>query len=567
MSEEISFSIPPVCKPPIEKIVFVEPKCCMKPLDCEISLNIGLFFDGTRNNRFSDMPFNSHTNIARLYDAYRDRPGEGYYAIYFPGVGTSFPEIGEHGEHTSGTAFAIGAESRVLFGLLAVINRINRSVFFEQDLIDSIQIKALCGYSTMSATERIALEKIGLSGSLAGDGSGLCLRESALCSLANELEKKLHSKEVPKIKMCFIDVFGFSRGAAEARVFCQWFAQLLTGEKFAGISVRLRFLGIIETVASAGYSDGILGTITNTTGGHVGWANEKYLPIHPMVENCLHQVAMHELRKNFPLDEVTVDGALPPRCQEVAYPGAHSDVGGGYEPEELGVSIGKNLSESDAMKLSQIPLNHMLECAIAAGVPFSKTQAAGKSGYDPFAVAPATQKAFDDFLSISAMTPRMLCDWMQPYLNWRWQVKDNYLTLKQVRQAKLGRDLLLDSNKKLIRDAEFMRYRGEVEKALDFLSRVFNKKKFDVKDPEYRQSEVSALEPEALAVLQKAQQAKPVEPALAEFFDNFVHDSLAGFRRDLVEVTGYWRYRRGFRGDAAPTIVSTDAPDSSSKKT
>jgi hypothetical protein len=112
-----------------------------------------------------------------------------------------------------------------------------------------------------------------------------------------------------------------------------------------------------------------------------------------------------------------------------------------------------------------------------------------------------------------------------------------------------------------------MQYKGDTGKAIEFLARVFDTKKFNVKHPEYRQDELSALDPEALAVLQKAQQAKPVEPALAEFFDNFVHDSLAGFRRDLVEATGYWRYRRGFRGDAAPTIVSTDAPDASSKKT
>jgi hypothetical protein len=440
MTDKICFPISPVCKAPVKEIVFVESEHLSKSSNCEISINIGLFFDGTRNNRYSDKYARSHTNIARLYDAYRDNPSEGYYAIYVPGVGTSFPEIGEYGEHISGTAFAIGAESRVLFSLLMVFNTIHRSVFFEKGLFSGPQVKALCGYSPLSTADYIALEELGLASSLADEGSRLCLRESALCALANKLEKKLGSKEAPKIKMCFLDVFGFSRGAAEARVFCQWFAQLLTEEKFAGIPVRLRFLGIVETVASAGYSDGILGTITNTTGGHVGWANAKYLVIHPLVKNCLHQVAMHEIRKNFPLDEVSADGVLPARCQEFAYPGAHSDVGGGYGPEELGVSIGVNLLESDAMKLSQIPLNHMLECAIAAGVPFSRKKAIDGDGYDPFTIAPAIQKAFESFLSLTTMAPQMLCDFMQPYLNWRWQVKDNYHALNQVRHAKLGRN-------------------------------------------------------------------------------------------------------------------------------
>ncbi|MES2075494.1 MAG: DUF2235 domain-containing protein [Pseudomonadota bacterium] len=567
MIERLDFSIPPALAAPVAGVNFVEPLRCLSCIDCEMVVNVGLFFDGTKNNIYSDRPVLGHSNIARLYDAYKDKADDGYFSIYIPGVGTPFPEIGEHGNHISGSAFSIGAESRVLFGLLEVFNSVHSSVFVGRDLFDAKQVKALCGYSTLNSADIAVLEALALGSSLIGDGEKHSLRETFLKTCEKDLEKKLRSKGKPVVKMCFIDVFGFSRGAAEARVFCQWFAQLLVDEEFSGIPTRLRFLGIIDTVSSAGYGEGIFGAITNTTGGHGGWAKSEYLIVHPSVRNCLHQVAMHEVRKNFPLDEVRINGVLPKNCQEFAYPGAHSDVGGGYEPEELGVSVGNGAVESDAMKLSQIPLNHMLECAVAAGVPLDIERARQTSHADVFSVAPVIQRAFDDFLALSNMTPRMLCDWMQPYLNWRWQVKDKYVALNHVRRAKLDRDFLLDSNKKFIRDAELMRYRGSVEKASDFLSQVFDKKPFDLKNPEYRQEELSALDPEALAVLQKAQQAEPVPPALAEFFDNFVHDSLAGFRKDLVEVTGYWRYRRGFRGDAAPTIVSVDRADQSSEQT
>jgi transposase len=39
---------------------------------CELSVEIGLFFDGTNNNMIRDRPSNSHSNIVRLHDAFRD---------------------------------------------------------------------------------------------------------------------------------------------------------------------------------------------------------------------------------------------------------------------------------------------------------------------------------------------------------------------------------------------------------------------------------------------------------------------------------------------------------------
>jgi hypothetical protein len=306
---------------------------------------------------------------------------------------------------------------------------------------------------------------------------------------------------------------------------------------------------LMDTVASAGFLEGVGAAITNKTGGHVGWAEAKFLRLPALVENCVHMVAMHELRKNFPLDEIGVDGDLPPHHQQFAYPGSHSDVGGGYLPGELGVSVGATAMEGDALKLSQIPLNHMLECAIEAGVPISKTLAMADTGHDPFAIAPALQEAYDEFLKFSTMRRRPLYDWLQPYLNWRWQMHKNYTSLKHVVKANGDdKELLLAANARFVRDAEGMRVRGDVDKSKSLMAKVKGWCSPELTDDQYRQEELWGLDPEALALLDLAQNAPPTPDALARFFDGFVHDSLAGFAKDLVEPTGHWRYRKGFRG-------------------
>ncbi|MDW9256591.1 hypothetical protein C7S16_0831 [Burkholderia thailandensis] len=38
-------------------------------------------------------------------------------------------------------------------------------------------------------------------------------------------------------------------------------------------------------------------------------------------------MSAHEVRQAFPLDSVRVDKTYPGNCEEVVYPGVHSDVG------------------------------------------------------------------------------------------------------------------------------------------------------------------------------------------------------------------------------------------------
>jgi hypothetical protein len=401
--------------------------------------------------------------------------------------------------------------------------------------------------------DHAALASLGLENGLripdmVGDG----MRESILKDQIKQLEKKL-VKGRPVIKECFIDIFGFSRGAAEARVFCHWLDDLIVDGKLAGVMVHFRFVGLIDTVASAGFWSSVVASTTGMDGGHSGWADSKFLRIPTKVRNCVHMVSMHELRKNFPLDTINDASKLPAHCQEFAYPGAHSDVGGGYKPGELGISVGKNAQEGDALKLSQIPLNHMLECAIAAGAPMDKDDADTIHNRAPFAIDPRVQKAYDDFLHSSSLKPRAVREWLQPYLNWRWQVRAHFASLNHVRNAsKADAALLIQFNDYLLADAALL----EEPASRGILSR-FSPLKNAMQIT--RSVSRAMLDSEAPAVLAIAKAAAPTQAVFQHMFDNFVHDSLAGFNHHSLEPTGHWRYRKGFLGSPKRMIAQNDS--------
>jgi len=130
------------------------------------------------------------------------------------------------------------------------------------------------------------------------------------------------------------DIFGFSRGAAAARhfasrVFSQDSAIIaaiktgLAGTEFSGTpGGKTRFLGIFDTVAA-------IGTPVNGLNPHSADTGEVNLLLRPGVaEKVFHITAQHECRFNFALNSVK------PAWPELALPGVHSDIGGGYNPDE-----------------------------------------------------------------------------------------------------------------------------------------------------------------------------------------------------------------------------------------
>lgn len=142
------------------------------------------------------------------------------------------------------------------------------------------------------------------------------------------------------------DVFGFSRGAAAARHFANRvmeqdpaiasaIAKGLRGDYYDGKpSGEVRFLGVFDTVAA-------IGGITNFFDIN-GRSNPRVkLELRPSVAKKVFQItAMNEYRYNFSLN--SINGMWP----ELALPGSHSDIGGGYNP------VGSPLQENESLFLS-----------------------------------------------------------------------------------------------------------------------------------------------------------------------------------------------------------------------
>lgn len=328
-------------------------------MTCSISLNIGVFFDGTNNNAPRDEPERAHSNVVRLFNAHPDVRAtghlerSGHYRIYVPGVGTPFEANAEARESKEGKAFGKGGQARILYGLIKTLNSVyrgfadNNDLYGEDDIAD--KLKAFTAQVEGGHTEP---ERPRPS------------RNEWLADLNDEVGKRiLHARKLaplPRIADIFVSVFGFSRGAAQAVAFCHWLNAALPKGQLAGMPVRIGFLGLFDCVASVGIADAARrATGLGFADGHFDWAGEVRRPLPALVQRVVHMSAAHEQRLNFPLTRIR---AQCPHT-EVIYPGMHSDVGGGYGLRTQG------RSPTEGGLLSQIPLLHMHKAARLAGVP------------------------------------------------------------------------------------------------------------------------------------------------------------------------------------------------------
>ncbi|MCO7568313.1 DUF2235 domain-containing protein, partial [Pseudomonas mosselii] len=183
----------------------------------------------------------------------------------------------------------------------------------------------------------------------------------------------------PKPLAVKLYVYGFSRGAAEARTFVNWLSRLFVTpegadkplQRLAGLDVSVEFLGLLDTVASVGIAHA-----APFFAGHMDWADDTQpLPCEKtypgLVKQCRHFVASCEQRSCFPLDSIrNEDGTYPTNALEMVYPGVHSDVGGGYLKNEQGKARGGTHE-----LISQIALHDMYAAAFAAGAPLQVPEA------------------------------------------------------------------------------------------------------------------------------------------------------------------------------------------------
>lgn len=296
---------------------------------CSDVVNISVFFDGTGNNKDVDKPLMRWSNPARLWRAAQalvndDVPN---YAIYISGVGTPFNDTATDWmdgklmtlqDEVLGLGTGAGGTRRMDYGEARVNARL-REVLSKSAAKLNLSMPS---YTTKGKPQKIK----DLAKALEGHG---------LITIIN------------------LSIFGFSRGAALARAFSnEMLKQTSRGSdgilRYNGVPIRFNFMGLFDTVASFGVA-----------AKNVDMPfDEKDLVVSPIVERCVHYVAAHELRFSFPVDLIQKDGKLGPNWTEAVYPGAHSDVGGGYDPICQGISN----------NYARIPMRDMMLEAVKSGV-------------------------------------------------------------------------------------------------------------------------------------------------------------------------------------------------------
>lgn len=285
----------------------------------KIDLTIGVFFDGTANNKYNsgsdknndDSYTGSWTNVAKLWNGYDIEIKEIIEKIYLEGIGTATPVLTEKNKQ-------LAAKWKKA----------------EVD-IDDDKLESSGKGDDMYQGTGFGFESNGINAKI----------ERACKLVTIKLNKMINQKSSGKatIKSITIDAFGFSRGAAAARSFVSRLMEMagtvdegrevyLKPKYLNGITrlenteIKVRFMGLFDTVSSfhPGFSRNP--DFSNDVG-------ELALTIpsqNPCVQSVLHIVAADEYRKNFSLTTIDSAGSIG---VEIVLPGAHSDIGGGYSTE------------------------------------------------------------------------------------------------------------------------------------------------------------------------------------------------------------------------------------------
>lgn len=265
-------------------------------------LHAGVFFDGTNNNRDRDKPKGKHTNVVRLWSVWKE--GGDAEALrkkmYVDGVGSM--DVGAR-TRQAGREAAQGGRWYIPGSHLV---------------------------SGVMSAGRLAADLGHDVAGMAGGAGGKERLNRAYFWL------KDRCAEVPKPASKTVDVYGFSRGAALARTFVNLVNMALRRDEPA---ISVRFVGVFDTVGSFGMA-----------GDDSDPGQNMYVDATD-ARGISHYTARHEHRQNFPLTVIT--------GVDKEYAGVHSDVGGGYEPQD---------SDGKVNHLSFVPFRDMHRDSVRCGV-------------------------------------------------------------------------------------------------------------------------------------------------------------------------------------------------------
>lgn len=310
-----------------------------------MSLTIGVFFDGTGNNKYNVNFWEEGEYIPKTdkenYDKYQNVKSPGLYNT----VKYSYSSYRD----SSRTNVA------KLWYLYDTNNMANScKVYVEGPGTSRPSEKLMKGTSYNDEEGKVSSGEpdITLNGGAFGSGdTGINAKIEACCKMVAKqiLHKVKRRNNQNKVELTLVfDVFGFSRGAAAARSFI---SRIFTDTKrhdvtegrlvclqqalsqhdikclFSVIHIGVRFVGLFDTVSAYSKRSSINPDFSKNV-------QELSLKIPPFVRDVVHLVAADEYREHFALTNIT-SALKRGKGQEIILPGAHSDIGGGYLSVEI----------------------------------------------------------------------------------------------------------------------------------------------------------------------------------------------------------------------------------------
>jgi hypothetical protein len=382
--------------------------------------------------------------------------------------------------------------------------------------------------------------------------------------MLRELKRHVDTQQ-RQVSQINLAVFGFSRGATQARAFVRMLTEkrphvatlatkdgnrLLwheTNSKGEYPELVIYFMGLFDTVASVGYggstlektlprvlsAGGPLSALAGVAlkaidgGGHAAWANDLTVP--DAVRRCVHFVASHEVREKFPCDSLRRNlGSINSNHIEVFYPGMHSDVGGGYS---------HSAQEGRSNELANVALNNMFIEAWRAGVPLKEPSAVMADAGGLFEISEALEQAWNSYMgpngkSYSGSPPSS--DTLETNIIWHM---NHYYAWRESRRCRLKDGRLkpaggVDPYMAMTDKA----WSEDVEKLVQDRA---HPGVFTHKPTQQEQAILDAYDANAnnagKATPAAGQQAGGIKKAFDLFFDHYVHDSIAGFKQQMAE--------------------------------
>lgn len=274
-----------------------------------VKIRVGVFFDGTGNNKFNTESRLEYEKDNIKYGPLRNR--EAY--IYQQRLNEE-----KSGKKTKGVIFKyeepidIADSYSNYYSNVAILFKHYETQKDQDELKGKVYVEGI-GTSMYDDDP--------LPGKAFGAGkTGIPERVKEACQdLADKIKELANEKKIESLK---IDVFGFSRGAAAARHFVNEISKKEKTSEYGELGESLKKVGVTIKSSPQIVFAGLFDTVSSYKGVHILNLNIG------KAKNVLHLTAKDERRANFPLTDISSKDIK----YEKALPGVHSDIGGGYNP-------------------------------------------------------------------------------------------------------------------------------------------------------------------------------------------------------------------------------------------